>query len=534
MSEPSSTQPVPQTLDPLAVDVCDEAGLVQAGVAPARVLQPSGLTSDGKLRSGKLAGLTMRRALWVLSWPILVESFLNSLVGLTDTVLAAQISQAATDAIGAGSYLLWFVGLVAMAVGVGATALVSRAVGRGRLALANTATGQAVLLALVLGVGVAGLLAACAGPGAAMMNLSDDAAHAFTTYLRIVAVSVPALSVMSAGTACARGAGDSVRPLMAMVIVNAVNMALSWLLAGRDYSITVWNDGLPHVETLLHNPSPFHMGISGVAWGTVVGEYVGAAIVLLILTRGWSAVRLRARRLRPHWHTLRRLVRVGVPSFLETFGMWAGNFAILILVAKIAGVRGEGVLGSHIVAIRIEAFSFLPGFAMGTAAAALAGQYLGAGSVALARRTILRCTVVASLIMGGAGVLFMLVPERIVGLVTSQPAHLRIVPSLIFITGTVQVPFAVSNVLRSSLRGVGDGRAVMTLIWVCTYGVRIPLAFVLAGVDVTLPGGYTFASPFFHEPSLPRLWIALCIEIVVRGVLFAGRFAQGRWAHARV
>lgn len=521
-----------RTLDPLAVDVCDEAGLAQAGVESWR--QTSGLTADGRLRAGKLAGLTMRRAIWVLSWPILVESFLNSLVGLTDTVLAAQISQAATDAIGAGSYLLWFVGLVAMAVGVGATALVSRQVGRGRLALANAATGQAVLLAMVLGVGVAGLLAACAGPGAAMMNLSDEAAHAFTTYLRIVALSVPALSVMSAGTACARGAGDSVRPLMAMVVVNAVNMALSWFLAGRDYAITVWTEGGPHTRTLLHNPSPFHMDISGVAWGTVAGEYIGAAIVLLILARGWSAVRLRARRLRPHWHTLRRLIRVGVPSFLETFGMWAGNFAILLLVAKIAGVRGEGVLGSHIVAIRIEAFSFLPGFAMGTAAAALAGQYLGAGSVPLARRTILWCTGVASALMGAAGVLFMLIPERIVGLVTSQPAHLRIVPSLIFITGTVQVPFAVSNVLRSSLRGVGDGRAVMSLIWVCTYGVRIPLAFMLAGVEVTLPGGHVVASPFFSEPSLPRLWIALCIEIVVRGVLFAGRFAQGRWAHARV
>jgi putative MATE family efflux protein len=476
----------------------------------------------------------MSRAIWVLSWPILIESFLNSLVGLTDTVLAAQISQTATDAIGAAAYLMWFVGLVTMAVGVGATAMVSRAVGGGRMAVAHTATAQAVMLSLISSIAVAGLLAACAAPGARLMNLGPEAAQAFKTYLWIVSLGVPAVSLMSTGIACARGAGDSVRPLMAMVVVNVVNMALSWILAGCDYKVTTWHDGQPHASTLIHNPSPLDWGISGVAWGTVVGEYVGAAIVLLILIRGWSVVRLMRHRLKPHWHTIRRLVRVGVPSFLETFGMWAGNFVIILLVGQIAKSQGEGVLGSHIVAIRIEAFSFLPGFAMGTAAAALAGQYLGAGSLVMARRCVLRCTLAASILMGTAGVLFMLLPEQIVGLVTSQPMHLQLAPKLIFITGIVQIPFAVSNVLRSSLRGVGDGRAVMTLIWICTYGVRIPLAFMLSGVAITLPGGLTLPSLMGDRPSLPMLWVALCIEIVVRGGLFAGRFAQGRWAGARV
>ena len=50
-----------------------------------------GLTPDGRLRSGRLAGLSMRGAIWMLSWPILVESLLNSFVGLTDTYLSAAL-----------------------------------------------------------------------------------------------------------------------------------------------------------------------------------------------------------------------------------------------------------------------------------------------------------------------------------------------------------------------------------------------------------------------------------------------------------
>jgi putative MATE family efflux protein len=527
---PPNPDPPPRPpLDPLAIDPGEEAGLLRE----PRAASIGGLTADGRLRAGKLAGLTMRRAMWVLSWPILVESFLNSLVGLTDTVLAAQISESATDAIGAAAYLMWFVGLIAMAVGVGATALVSRATGAGRMAVADAATGQSMLVAVVAGVVGGVLLAACAGPTAAVMNLSPTAAEEFTTYLRIVALGVPAISVMSAGIASARGGGDSMRPLIAMLAMNVVNLGLSWVLAGCDYVVTRWTDGVPHAHTLIHNPSPLEWGIGGVAWGTVVGEYVGAAVVVLILTRGWTAVRLRRRRLRPHMHTLRRLVRVAIPNFLETLGMWAGNFVIILLVGKIAAEQGTGVLGSHIVAIRIEAFSFLPGFAMGTAAATLAGQYLGAGSPEIARRCVWRCTLAASVFMGLAGAAFMLFPDRIVGLVTSQPVHLKLAPQLIFITGIVQIPFAVSNVLRSSLRGVGDGRAVMTLIWVSTYGVRIPLAFLLAGVELELPGGLVIPS-LRSEPSLAMLWVALCAELAVRGVLFAIRFAQGRWATMRV
>lgn len=476
----------------------------------------------------------MRRAIWILSWPILAESMLNSLVGLTDTVLSAQISPAATDAIGAASYLMWFVGLIAMAVGVGATAMVSRAVGAGRLAVAHAATGQAVLLSVLSGLVTATMLALCAGPVAAIMNLSAEAAAAFTTYLRIVALGVPAVSLMSAGISCARGAGDAVRPLAARVVVNIVNMALSWVLAGRDYVVTRWDAGVPRAHVLVHNPSPLDWGISGVAWGTVIGEWVGAAIVLLILASGASGVRLLRRRLRPHAHTLRRLVRVGLPNFLETIGMWAGNFIVILLVGRIALRQGEGVLGSHIVAVRIESFSYLPGLAMGTAAAALAGQYLGAGSPEMARKAVLRCVLIASAFMGLAGAVFILLPERIVGLVSSQPVHLELAPRLLMITGFVQIPFAVSLVTRSALRGAGDGTAVMWVIWVCTYGVRIPLAYVLSKVDITLPGGITIPPLLAGEPSLAMLWVALCAEIVIRAAMLAARFMQGRWMRMRV
>lgn len=533
MSSDRSHNPPQDPLDPLALDPNDDPGSSRPATLTVRAArEPIGLTPDGRLKSGRLAGLSMRRAILLLSWPILAESFLNSLVGLTDTVLSAQISQSATDAIGGASYVMWFVGLIAMAVSVGITAIVSRAVGAGRMAVAHAAASQGLLLSVIGGLCTGTLLFAVAGSVASALNLSGQAADDFRTYLRIVALGVPAISITSAGIAAARAAGDSLRPLLSIVVVNIVNIGLSWMLAGRDYVVTRFEHGEPVRHVLLHNPSPVDMGVAGVAWGTVIGEYIGAIIILAMLLRRSSSIRIKSHRLRPHWHTIRRLLRIGLPNFLETFGLWAGNFLVVIMVGWIARTNGDGILGAHIVAVRIEAFSYLPGFAMGTAAATLCGQYLGAGSPAHAKRAILWCTIVACIFMGCAGAAFLLMPRQIVGLISSQPVHLALAPSLIFIAGFIQIPFGVSNVLRSALRGAGDTRSVMYIMWTCTYAVRLPLVYILSGVTIPYFGGVP--NPFRSEPSLVWLWVALCSELVIRGVLFAVVFFRARWMHIRV
>jgi putative MATE family efflux protein len=540
--ESRERHPGPSPNEAVAPSVEAAGPLTEFPEPPRRNSQ--GLTADGRLKSGKLAGLTMGSAIITISWPVLVDSFLNSFVGLTDTVLAAGISEAATDAIGSASYILWFVGLVFIALDVGATALISRSVGAGRMAVANAGVGQTVLLAVGLGAVVGVLIGAAAAPLAVLMGLKGEAGEAFRIYLWILAADVPLMAVLFAGIACLRGGGDSLRPMRAMVVVNIVNIVASWVLAGVDIRTTSIVAGEQVTRTVLHNPFGFDLGIAGIALGTLMAHAAGAFLILRTLAgRGVSpagkaedrltTLRLRARRLRPHWVTMKRIVRVGIPNFLETLGMWFGNFLIILMV----GWLGAGYVGAHILAIRIEAFSFQPGFAMGLAAATLAGQYLGAGSPRMAKRAVALCTAIASAIMGVVGLVFIFFPEQVVGLFSSQPTHLRVAPQCLFIVGLVQIPFAVSIVLRSAMRGAGDVKAVMWMTWITTYAIRLPLAYIFSGVNIPVPealGGGVLANPFGFEPSLAGLWVGLCAELVFRGAMFAYRFVQGGWTRHRV
>ena len=332
-----------------------------------------------------------------------------------------------------------------------------------------------------------------------------------------------------------------------MAGVNVVNIVTSFVLSGASFGYTrPGAAGDVVTTTIIANPFGFQWGLAGIAWGTVIAWTTGAVAMMVLLgTRGVHGLRLRARRLKPHVTTMKRLIRVGTPNLIETAGMWFGNFLVIVLVGLMGG---EGLFGSHIVAIRIEAFSFLPGFAMSMAAATLAGQYLGAMRPDLARKAILRCTAIATSIMVLFGMAFAFAPRYVVGVFTQQPVHMELVPRLLFICAFIQAPFAISICIRGALRGTGDTRVVMMLTWISTYGIRLPLAWLGSGVDIPLDllpswlgggAGVVLPNPaplqhLFDIGPLAGMWIGLCTEHLTRATVFTARFLQGGWQRVKV
>ena len=530
-------------LDAEAV-ACQLPGATAEASTDAQTASIRPKADDDVIKSGKLRGMTMWAAIWVLSWPVLLESFMNALVGMVDTTLAASISEPATDAVGAASYFLWFIGLVGMAIGVGATAIIARAMGKGRPAAASAALGQAVLLALACGATVAVVLALSAPTIASILGLTGEARDGAIAYLRILSVGVAPQTVLMMSLAACRGAGDSVSPMWSMAFINLLNVITSFILSGTTFQYASRNaEGVIRTYTLIDNPFPFELGLVGIAWGTVIAWIAGTILLLAVLARGTHGLKLRPRRLKPNRLMARRLIAVGVPNFFETLGMWLGNFVVIMLVGWMASTS---MLGTHIVAIRIEAFSFLPGFAMSLAASTLVGQYLGAKRPDLAKRAVARCTTVAAAIMLAFGLAFILVPQAIVGVFSSQPTHLDYVPTLLLICGITQVPFAIGICLRGSMRGAGDTRTVMMLTWFSTYGVRLPLAVLWSGLWIPISGLASDGTPIYTreipvigpllgvEPGRLGLWIALCTEHVIRMLIFLVRFLQGGWSRVRV
>ena len=494
-----------------------------ANQEPGSGESPSSITEEGSIQSGKLAGKSMWAAIWILSLPVLLQQTLAAFVGLVDKVFGGSMPDAivipALDGLSVGSFIGWLISIALSGLGIGAQALIARAIGAGDVPLAQRALGSALTIAVIWGCLVGVGLWFLIEPLCRFVELEAEATRFARDYVQILAFSMPFCSLMMVSSMCLHAAGETTWPAVIGVFANIVNMVGSWIFSGVE---------LQFGEMVIPNPSPIDpmiWGVQGIALGTASAWLFGAIASVLLLLRGVRDLQLNPKDLRPDGDLSWRIVRIGVPTFFEGMAMWMANFVIMRFIGDIA-VRstdqtGEaaGLQGAHIIAIQWESFSFLPGFAMGTAAGALAGQYLGAGNPRLARKAMLSCTYVAMVIMSTLGVVFMTLGEPLTRVISDQPVHLAEVPPLLFICGAAQIFFAITMVIRQGLRGVGDTRWTLFLTVISSYGIRLPIAWWL-GVHL----GY----------GLSGIWIGLCGEIVIRAGLFFARFLQGGWARVTV
>ncbi len=466
------------------------------------VIEPATPTRE---LTGRLAGLSLTWQVLVLSaWPLL-EQFMSFLVGTVDLAMAGRlrpeaVAVVATDAMGLAAYLQWLIAMIYSSVGVGSGALIARAIGGRHRRVANAALGQALLIGVGLGL-LTGLLIWTASPMIVTLSgLGTQAAELAVMYLRIISLTTPAAAVLLVGNAALRAAGDTRTPFAVMLVVNIVNIAAS--------------------ITLVFGPAPLGgHGVAGIAAGTAIAWAVGCVLVLFVLIRGYGGIRLRLIRLRPHGDTAWRIVRVGSPNLAESFfGMWLANFIVLRIVAGL-DTSEPGTVGAHMIGIRVESLSFLAGFAFATAAATLAGQYLGLGDPHRARKAVAIAWGFAAAIMGIMGIFFLAIPEVFIHVITDSPRLVDLSTPLLRICGPVQIFFATSMVLAGAMRGAGDTAVTFKLTVFSIFFVRVSAVVVMGPV---LGWGLT------------GVWLALCGELVVRAGIFAARFLHGGWTRVAV
>jgi putative MATE family efflux protein len=474
----------------------------------------------GAIRSGPLAGKTMWAAIWFLAIPILIQQILIACVGLADKIFAGALPESvvlpAMDAIGIGSYIGWFISIAVSGVGIGGQALIARAMGGGLVADGHKVLGQSMTLGFFWGCLVGAGLWFFAAPLGELCQLSVEAKIYLVQYIQVLAIGMPACSVMITGSMALHGSGETLRPAVVTVFVNIVNVICSWSLSGADVRLG---------ESTFANPFAWDMHVVGIAIGTSIAYLVGGVLIVVVLVRGVKDLRLHLRDLLPDFSLFMRIAKIGIPNFFEGLSMWVANLFVLQFIGQIAADMAieldadepvvQGLQGAHVIAVQCEAFSFLPGFAIGIAAGTLAGQYLGAGNEKQARKAIVACVFLAILFMGSLGLGMVFWGHTLTSIISNEPLHLNIVPKLLVVAGIMQVAFAVMMVIRQSLKGVGDTFWTFLITSTSSWGVRLPAAWFL-GV--------------YLELGLLGIWYAICGEMLVRAVLFFLRFRYGNWA----
>lgn len=448
-----------------------------------------------------------------LALPVLAEQLLGVMVGYVDMALAGHIlkDDVYIAAMGSLAYLMWLLFSLFAAVAIGATAVVARLVGSGKQADAAHAANQALVLGIALSVPITLLYGLGGNTLATWLQLEGDAALYAGRYLSIIAWTVPLVAVQRVGIAALRGAGDTVSGLLAMILVNVVNIFVSLSL------VTGWG------------PFP-NLGWDGLAIGTAVAGGIGGLVILVYLAAGRAGLPLRIAQLRPDIPMIRRLLRIGIPGGLDILAILLCHLWYVSIINSISTTAAA----AHGLGVRIESLAYLPGTAFQVAAATMAGQYLGAGDTLRARRGVWMALLAGGGVMTAAAILFFfhggLFTMLFLGTQVSPVASLTI--NLMKIVA-ISLPFlAMAMILTGALRGAGDTRVPLLITFVGYLLIRIPGAYFLAWesvplplTDIVLPGA---------NLGVAGAWIAMVADTVVRSLLVLARFRQGGWMRVRV
>lgn len=469
--------------------------------------------SQGQL-GGRLGRMSLKRQVASLAmWPFL-EQILGFLVATVDLIFTGRLAEgelrvAMMDAMGLGGYTAWLLMIFQGAVGTGVMALVSRATGARDGDLARRGLAQGLLLGLATGLVVSVLVFFLLPVIVTVFGLDGESARQAKSYLGVLVWSAPVMGVMFSATNALRGAGDTKTPFFAMVVVNIVNFFLSWLFVFGPEGVG-------------------GMGVAGLALGSVLGWSAGAVVVVVYLlvrrenekNREETFLTLRGCQLLPEKETMRRIIRVGVPQAMEMGGMWAIQ---AVMVRSISGLPQEGTLGAHMIAIRVESMSFLPGFAIGSAGAALVGQYLGAGNPEMAMKAARLCWKYAVIFMGLLGIVFLVFPRELVSLIVPDGPdsdHFQsLAGPLVFLCGLSQPFLATALVMKTTMRGAGATRLVMRYSFSTMIFYRvlvIPVAVSFMGLGLT------------------GIWMVMFIDVATQALLFGRLHFKGDWLKAKV
>ena len=439
-----------------------------------------------------------------LGSPVLVEQALLYLVGVSDTILTGRyLGENDLAAVTVSSYLFWFLETLLVIVSIGATALVARMFGANERDDAIVVCEQSIGLAIVVGtlIAIAGWLATPLMVD--WLNLEGEANVSAVMFLRIFVLATPFLSCTIVGIAALQGAGDTRTGMWLMIFFNVLNIALTW--------------------SLVQGFGPFPpLGLRGIAIGTSISETTAGLIVLGLLIRGCSGLKIRLRGWRPSKEVIQRVLRISIPAAGESLATIVGQLWFLSLINKL----GPVATAAHGVAIRCEAISFLSVAAFSVPASTLTGQYLGAKRPDLAARAAKLCWLCGVLSMSALGILLIVAAEPMfsVFLGDRQPKVMEVGVPVLRVVAFAMPALATIVILSGSLRGAGDTRWPSLIVFFGFIAVRIPLTYWLT--DSPSTGGLGW--------GLYGAWIAMLVDLVVRGGLILARFLQGGWRFVKV
>lgn len=401
------------------------------------------------LTEGKVWKVIVRFAV-----PLLVGNLLQQFYNITDSIIVGQfLGKEALAAVSASFFIYYFIISLVIGVGSGTTVVISQLFGAKQYQKVQLAFSSFFIFMLVGGIilSIAGII--FAEPVFRLTNTPEEVIPQAVAYFRIYIGGTFLFVTFNSIISILRGVGESVRPMLFILITTVLNIAFDLLF------ILV-----------------FKWGIEGAARATVVSQGIGMCIALAYVNNTHPLLSIKKQDMLFDWKLFKESLKIGLPTSVQQCAIALGLIALLGIVNSF----GTNTLTAYGAAGKIDTIITQAILTLSGALAAFCGQNIGAGRLDRVKKGVqfTMCTNIALGLLTFAAVY--LFGNEMMRIFTKDIDVVAIGKEYLLIIGGFFIVHGALNVYNGALRGAGDTLFPMITSLVCLWLIRIPLAYYLS------------------------------------------------------
>ncbi|SEQ30074.1 putative efflux protein, MATE family [Devosia sp. YR412] len=433
------------------------------------------------------------RPLWqrflVFLVPLMAANILQALSGTLNSIYVGQlIGVEALAAIATFFPILFFLLSFTIGLSAGSTVLIGQAWGAKNIDKVKQVTGTTMATAIMLGLVVAVVGGVWTEQILSVLGAPENILHIAVGYARIMFVCMPAFFIFFVATSVLRGVGDTVTPLLSLIMSMLVGLVVTPAL------ILGWF-GLPQI------------GVNAAAVATISG-FVTVIIFLVIYMRARNMPLAPDRVLltaivRPDVKLLGLILKLGVPAGLQMVTSSVAGIVVVGLVNRFGSdaTAAYGALG------QVMSYVQFPAMSIGIAASIFGAQAIGAGQMDQLRAITRTALVLNLIITGGLITLAYLFSQHLVALFITDPAVVELTETLLHVVLWSILFFGWSVVFSGIMRASGTVYAPMLIALACILCIELPGAIWLSQTSLGLTGIWVaYAASFTMMLVLQASW----------------------------
>ena len=401
------------------------------------------------LTEGKVWKVIVRFAV-----PLLVGNLLQQFYNITDSIIVGQfLGKEALAAVSASFFIYYFIISLVNGVGSGTTVVISQLFGAKQYQKVQLAFSSFFIFMLVGGIilSIAGII--FAEPVFRLTNTPEEVIPQAVAYFRIYIGGTFLFVTFNSIISILRGVGESVRPMLFILITTVLNIAFDLLF------ILV-----------------FKWGIEGAARATVVSQGIGMCIALAYVNNTHPLLSIKKQDMLFDWKLFKESLKIGLPTSVQQCAIALGLIALLGIVNSF----GTNTLTAYGAAGKIDTIITQAILTLSGALAAFCGQNIGAGRLDRVKKGVqftMYTNIALGLLTFAAVYLF---GNEMMRIFTKDIDVVAIGKEYLLIIGGFFIVHGALNVYNGALRGAGDTLFPMITSLVCLWLIRIPLAYYLS------------------------------------------------------